>query len=101
MTGGHALRAATDADAAEVAALVDDSYVHWVERLGVVPRPMTDDYAEVIRERRVTVAESDGAIVGVLVLDVTDEGFVIDNVAVHPSMRGTGLGRTLLELAES
>jgi N-acetylglutamate synthase-like GNAT family acetyltransferase len=101
VTGGHALRAATDADAAEVAALVDDAYEHWVERLGMVPRPMTDDYAEVIRERRVTVAESDGAIVGVLVLDVTDEGFVIDNVAVHPSMRGTGLGRTLLELAES
>jgi ribosomal protein S18 acetylase RimI-like enzyme len=62
---------------------------------------MTDDYAEVIRERRVTVAESDGTIVGVLVLDVTDEGFVIDNAAVHPSVRGTGLGRTLLELAEA
>jgi N-acetylglutamate synthase-like GNAT family acetyltransferase len=99
--GGHALRGATDADAADVAALVDAAYEHWVERLGTVPRPMTDDYAEVIRERRVTVAESDGTIVGVLVLDVTDEGFVIDNVAVHPSVRGTGLGRTLLELAES
>jgi N-acetylglutamate synthase-like GNAT family acetyltransferase len=101
VTGGHALRAATDADAAEVAALVDDAYEHWVARLGIVPRPMTDDYAEVIRERRVTVAESDGTIVGLLVLDVTDEGFVIDNVAVHPSIRGTGLGRTLLELAEA
>jgi N-acetylglutamate synthase-like GNAT family acetyltransferase len=101
VTGGHALRAATDADAAEVAALVDDAYEHWVERLGIVPRPMTDDYAEVIRDRRVTVAEIDGTIVGVLVLDVTDEGFVIDNVAVHPSVRGSGLGRTLLELAES
>jgi N-acetylglutamate synthase-like GNAT family acetyltransferase len=99
--GGHALRGATDADAADVAALVDEAYEHWVERLGTVPRPMTEDYAEVIRERRVTVAESDGTIVGVLVLDVTDEGFVIDNVAVHPSVRGTGLGRTLLELAES
>jgi N-acetylglutamate synthase-like GNAT family acetyltransferase len=101
VTGGHALRGATDADAADVAALVDDAYEHLVERLGIVPRPMTEDYAEVIRERRVTVAESDGTIVGVLVLDVTDEGFVIDNVAVHPSVRGTGLGRTLLELAES
>jgi N-acetylglutamate synthase-like GNAT family acetyltransferase len=101
VTGERALRAATDADAAEVAALVDTAYEHWVERLGIVPRPMTDDYAEVIRERRVTVAESDGTIVGVLVLDVTREGFVIDNVAVHPSVRGTGLGRSLLELAES
>jgi N-acetylglutamate synthase-like GNAT family acetyltransferase len=101
VTSGHALRGATDADAADVAALVDDAYEHWVERLGIVPRPMTDDYDEVIRERRGTVAESDGTIVGVLVLDVTDEGFVIDNVAVHPSVRGTGLGRTLLDLAES
>jgi N-acetylglutamate synthase-like GNAT family acetyltransferase len=101
VTREHALRAATDGDAAEVAALVDAAYEHWVERLGILPRPMTDDYAEVIRERRVTVAERDGAIVGVLVLDVTDEGFVIDNVAVHPTVRGTGLGRSLLELAES
>lgn len=34
-------------------------------------------------------------------LAVTEEGFVIDNVAVHPSSRGTGLGRVLLELAEA
>jgi ribosomal protein S18 acetylase RimI-like enzyme len=36
----------------------------------------------------------------VLVLDVDDEGFVVDNVAVDPSCRGTRLGRALLELAE-
>jgi putative hydrolase of the HAD superfamily len=62
---------------------------------------MTDDYAEVIRERRVTVAESAGRIVGVLVLAETQDAFLLENVAVHPSRRGTGLGRTLLELAES
>ncbi|HEX2374905.1 MAG TPA: GNAT family N-acetyltransferase, partial [Actinomycetota bacterium] len=63
--------------------------------------PMTDDYAAVIRDHQVTVAEHDGAIVGVVVLTVTDEGFLIDNVAVHPSRRGTGLGRTLLQFAEA
>jgi ribosomal protein S18 acetylase RimI-like enzyme len=62
--------------------------------------PMTADYAEVIRNRQVTVAERHGAIVGVIVLTVTGEGFLVDNVAVHPSHRGTGLGRALLELAE-
>ena len=62
---------------------------------------MTDDYAEVIRERRVTVAESGGRVVGVLVLAVTQEGFLLENVAVEPAWRGSGLGRTLLELAES
>jgi ribosomal protein S18 acetylase RimI-like enzyme len=39
--------------------------------------------------------------VGVIVLTVDDEGFLIDNVAVEPSHRGEGLGRALLEFAEA
>jgi len=62
---------------------------------------MTEDYAEVIRSRQVTVAEINASIAGVIVLAVTDEGFLIDNVAVHPSHSGTGLGRALLEFAEA
>jgi ribosomal protein S18 acetylase RimI-like enzyme len=62
---------------------------------------MSDDYTEVIGSRRVTVAESHGTIVGVIVLTVNDEGFLIDNVAVHPSHRGKGLGKALLEFAEA
>ena len=99
--GGYRLRQATGSDAASVAALVDAAYGHYVERIGMRPGPMTDDYAEVIRDRQVTVADHDGAIVGVVVLAVTDEGFLIDNVAVHPSRRGTGLGRALLLFAEA
>jgi GNAT superfamily N-acetyltransferase len=99
--GGDRLRPATGSDAASVAALVDAAYGHYVERIRMQPGPMTDDYAEVIRDRQVTVAEHDGAIVGVVVLTVTDEGFLIDNVAVHPSRRGTGLGRALLQFAEA
>ena len=34
-------------------------------------------------------------------LRVTKEGFLIDNVAVHPDHRGEGLGRALLDLAEA
>jgi ribosomal protein S18 acetylase RimI-like enzyme len=62
---------------------------------------MTLDYADVIREADVTLTERGGAIVGVIVLNPTDEGFVIENVAVHPDERGKGLGRALLELAEA
>ena len=62
---------------------------------------MTDDYAEVIRSSQVTVAESHGIIVGVIVIAITGEGFVIDNIAVHPSHRGMGLGRALPEFAEA
>jgi ribosomal protein S18 acetylase RimI-like enzyme len=62
---------------------------------------MTEDYSEVVRNRQVTVAEDDGEIVGVVVFGTTDAGFAIDNVAVHPSHRGKGLGRALLEFAEA
>ena len=83
-----------------MAELVEAAYGHYVQRIGGPPRPMTDDYAEVIRDRRVTVAEAHGAIVGVIVLAVTDEGFLVDNVAVDPSHQGSGVGRALLERAE-
>jgi ribosomal protein S18 acetylase RimI-like enzyme len=95
------LRPANAQDAGKVAALVAAAYGHYVERIGRRPGPMTEDYAEVIRNRQVTVAERDGTIAGVIVLTVTDEGFLIDNVAVHPSHRGIGLGRALLEFAEA
>ena len=94
------LRPATAADAEAVARLVDDAYGHWVERIGMVPGPMTEDYAEVIAKRQVMVAEDDERIVGVVVFGAADEGFAILNVAVHPSFQGKGLGRTLIEHAE-
>jgi N-acetylglutamate synthase-like GNAT family acetyltransferase len=63
--------------------------------------PMTLDYGDEIRQKPVTVAEDGEEVVGVLVLDTTDEGFLIYNVAVHPTRRGTGVGRALLEFAEA
>ena len=98
--GTDSFRPAEAADASSVAELVEAAYGHYVERIGMLPGPMTDDYAEVIRNRQVIVAERQGAIVGVIVLAVTDEGFLVDNVAVHPDHRGRGLGRALLRLAE-
>ena len=98
--GAYSFRPAHPDDARQLADLVDAAYGHYVERIGMVPGPMTDDYDRVIRDADVRLAERDGNIVGILVLDVTDEGFVIENVAVHPSERGKGLGRALLETAD-
>ena len=64
--GTYSFRSAEAADASRVAELVDAAYGHYVERIGMLPGPMTNDY-----------------------------------VAVHPSHRGTGLGRALLEFAEA
>jgi len=101
-TPAYALRSAAASDAPAIKACIDASYGHYVARIGGLPGPMRDDYAEVIRTRRsVTVAELGAAIVGVLVLDVTDQGYCLETVGVAPGHRGKGLGRTLLELAEA
>ena len=97
----YSFRSATDEDVAKVTALVNSAYGHYEEQIGMVPGPMTEDYAEIIKNYRVTVAESHQTIVGVIVLTVTDEGFLIHNVAVDPSSRGKGLGKALLRFAEA
>ena len=95
------LRPATVGDVPRLAELVDAAYGHYVERMGTRPRPMTDDYAEVVRDLDVTVAERDGEIIGLVALGSDEEGFLCDNVAVDPAHQGTGVGRLLLTHAEA
>jgi RNA polymerase sigma-70 factor (ECF subfamily) len=95
-----AARPAVPGDADAIAALVEAAYGHYVERLGMRPGPMREDQARVVRERDVTVVECAGAIVAVLVLGSRPDGISIENVAVHPSRQGGGIGRALLALAE-
>jgi len=94
------LRPATPEDVPRLTELVQAAYGHYVERIGGPPRPMIDDYADVVRSGRATVAERRGEIVGLIVIGASDEGFVVYNVAVDPAHQGTGVGRALLEFAE-
>jgi ribosomal protein S18 acetylase RimI-like enzyme len=98
---GVSLRRAEAADVPRLTELAQVAYGHYVERLGGRPRPMTDDYADVVRRSSVTVAERGGEVVGLIVLGDDDEGFFVDNVAVDPSHQGSGVGRALLEHAET
>jgi ribosomal protein S18 acetylase RimI-like enzyme len=95
------VRPATALDAAGVAACVCEAYVHYIERIGKQPGPMLEDYADVISRSMVHVATAGAKVVGAIVLQVTDEGFYIENVAVRPSVKGQGVGRQLLEFAEA
>jgi predicted N-acetyltransferase YhbS len=97
----YSIRPATASDAAKITACVDSAYRHYIDRIGQAPGPMLDNYIDVIRERQVNVVETDADIIVVLVLRVTEEGFLLDNVAVKPSHQGTGIGRALLEYAEA
>jgi len=95
------IRPATAADVQAITECVHAAYRHYVERIGKPPGPMLEDYAQVMQEREVSVAERAGTVLGVVVLEQTQEGFLLENVAVHPSSRGTGVGRQLLEFAEA
>ncbi|HSE68972.1 MAG TPA: arsenic resistance N-acetyltransferase ArsN2 [Gemmatimonadales bacterium] len=44
-----------------------------------------------------TVAESDGAIVGLAGVERYADGILLRSVGVHPSWRGSGLGRVLVD----
>lgn len=104
MTGADSglpgLRRAVPADANAVAALVQLAYEHYVERIGVTPAPMLDDYARVIGEHEAWVLEEDESLVAALVLVPMSDHLFVDNVAVHPACQGRGIGRALLDLAE-
>jgi ribosomal protein S18 acetylase RimI-like enzyme len=94
------LRAALPSDAARVAECVAAAYAPWIPRVGRKPWPMLQDYPAVIDAEIVIVATVESVVAGVLVLSVTDDGFLIENVAVFPAMAGRGLGRALLMRAE-
>ena len=94
------IRPACAADVPAVTRCVCAAYLRHIERVGKQPWPMLQDYSNVIRTSQVHVAEQQGRIVGVLELLVTNEGFLLDSVAVDPSVHGTGIGRQLLEFAE-
>jgi N-acetylglutamate synthase-like GNAT family acetyltransferase len=61
---------------------------------------MRVDYAEKVAAGHTWVAEADGAVVGLLVLEPHEDHLLLDIVGVAPGRRGTGVGRRLLDVAD-
>ncbi len=95
------IRPAGPADAAAVREIVDAAYRSYIPRIGKPPGPMLDDYPKRIADGQVWVL-GDGAVIdGILVLEQTPDGFLLDNIAVAPNRQGKGVGRALLAFAEA
>jgi GNAT superfamily N-acetyltransferase len=71
-----------------------------VPLIGRKPAPMTADYPTVVAAGETWVAEHDGAVVGVLVLESASDHLLIENIAVSPAIQGLGLGVQLLAVAD-
>jgi GNAT superfamily N-acetyltransferase len=94
------LRIATADDQPAVEAIVEAAYKHYIARIGGKPGPMLDDYGAQIAAGRVRVMDCDGEPKGLLVLIPEADAMLLDNVAVHPSAQGKGLGRQMMLFAE-
>jgi N-acetylglutamate synthase-like GNAT family acetyltransferase len=95
------LRRATAEDVDSVRALVERAYGHYVERLGMRPGPLDFDYAAEVAQKEVWVRGDDGRLVAMLTVHAEPDHLAVDNVAVDPSVQGTGRGRALLRYAEA
>ncbi len=95
------IRPARPEEADTVRDVVDAAYRHYIARIGKPPGPMLDDYAQRIAAHQTWVVEDAGGIAGILVLEETAEGLLLDNIAVAPEQQGRGVGRVLLEFAEA
>ncbi len=95
------IRDAVEPDVKGIKSCVESAYRHYIERMGKPPMPMLTDYRISIKNNDVYVVEDKAmGIVGVLVLVISNEEFQLDNIAVHTSAQGKGVGKALLQLAE-
>jgi ribosomal protein S18 acetylase RimI-like enzyme len=92
------IRYAVPVDLVSVEAVVHAAYRHYVDRIGVRPRPMDVDYAELMRLGCLFVVGSPAVATVTLVPEET--GLYLDNFAVAPDRQGQGIGRRLLAFAE-
>ena len=94
------LRQAVIGDAGGLRNCMIAAYSGYQERMqGNLLPPLGVDYAKEISNYPVWVAERDGDIVAGLIMTFKDVA-MISNIAVHPQMQGSGLGRRLLDFAE-
>jgi ribosomal protein S18 acetylase RimI-like enzyme len=95
------LRLAEERDLAMVVALTRRAYAHYRPLLGRDATPVTEDYRPRIDAGQVWLAETESAPIGLIVLEDRVERLLIYSVAVEPEHQHNGLGRRLLDFAET
>lgn len=92
------IRLATPADLPSIRTVIDAAFSHYVDRIGVVPVPMKADHEANVAAGRVYVNGT--PIDGLVVLVPQADHMLLDVIAVHPDVQGTGVGRRLMAFAE-
>ena len=94
------LRRASLADIPAILALKNAAYTPNESIIGVPSLPRIADYAQVVAEHEVWLAEGEKGLEAALVLDIEPDDFTVWSVAVAPEAAGRRLGSALMGFAE-
>ena len=95
------LRRGAIGDLSAVTAVQQAAYAQNRAILGVEPLPLLADYRQILSDYEVYLAERDGALDGVLILEPRLDDLLIWSVATAPEAQGRGVGNQMLAFAES
>ncbi len=101
MTGQITIRRAGAEDAPAVTALTNAAYAKWIPVIGRKPLPMTVDYVDAIEKHMIDLAVIDGSVAALVEMIDKGEHLMIENLAVAPEHQGKGIGKFLLQRAET
>ena len=94
-------RRARPEEAGALRNLVRAAYARWVAAISREPAPMADDYPARIAADQAWVIEEEGRLIGALILEDTEDGLLLDNIAVAPEAQGRGIGAALMAFTEA
>jgi ribosomal protein S18 acetylase RimI-like enzyme len=94
------LRRAQASDLPAVVALQRAAYAQNRDVLGVEPLPLLVDYADILAEHEIWLADGATGLEGVLVLKAEHDHLLIWSIATAPALHRRGIGRRLLDHAE-
>lgn len=98
---GPKLRAAEARDALDLTDCARAAYALYLPRMDREPAPVLADYQALIAADEVEVLVFEGRTAGFIVARPVADSLFIENLAVRPELQGRGLGRYLMQQAET
>ena len=92
------LRHAQASDLKIIEYLNEAAYARYADRMDQLPAPVLHDYRPEVEAGAVWLIGEPA--LGLIVTIQAEDSLLIENVAVLPSVQGTGVGRQLMEFAE-